>query len=591
VSTEPDRIERKLAAIFAADVAGYSRLMERDEAGTLRALTTHREVMDRLIGEHRGRIANTAGDSVLAEFPSVVDAVQCAVEVQKGLADLSEGITPEKALRFRIGIHVGDVMVRGDDLLGDGVNIAVRLEGLAEPGGVCISSDAYRQIRKALPLTLTDLGPQQVKNLEEPVHAFAWAPSPATASVGFAPLERRPLPIPDKPSIAVLPFAKIGGQPDSDFLGDGVVEEITAALSRVRSFLVIAHNSAAAYKGRTVDLPQVSRELGVRYVVEGSVRRAGTRVRITAKLIDAPTGSTLWAEHYDGNVEDVFDLQDRITASIVGAIQPSIRLAEIERAKRKRPDNLDAYDLVMRALPHVWTLERDGNRTATQILQEALRLDPYYPTALALAAWCSGQRVLYSWSHDPASEKQETLRLAQEAAALSSDDAFVLTVLGAALSLTLEFRRAETMLERALALDPNLAFAWSRSGWLKTYRGEAEWAIQDFERALRLSPFDPMASNWFMGIGCAHFIAGRYEQSMEWQEKALFSNPAAVWMYRGLIPAYVFAGEMDKARAGLQHLLQAYPGLTLSQVREALSFAEDYTDRMIEGLRQAGLPE
>jgi adenylate cyclase len=581
------KVERRLAAILAADIAGYSRLMEQDEVGTLRRLTAHRAIMDRLIAEYGGRIANTAGDSVLAEFPSAVDAVQCAVDVQKALALASQNTPEERRVWFRIGVHVGDVMAWGGDLLGDGVNIAARLESLADPGGVCLSEIAYGYVRRAIPLAFIDLGPQKVKNIEEPVRAYALkTASPA----GVGKEQAKQLPVPDKPSIAVLPFTNMSGDPEQDYFADGIVEDITAALSRVRSFFVIARNSTSTYKKRAINIQQVSRDLGVRYVVEGSVRRAGGRVRITAQLVDATTGAHLWADHYDGSIEDVFNLQDRITASVVGAIQPSVRDAEIERAKRKRPGSLDAYDLVMRALPYVWSLERDANLKATQILQDALHLDPTYPTALSLAAWCCGQRVLYNWSDDTALEKQETLRLAQQAAALSSNDAFVLAVLGAALSITLEFRKAEALLERALALDPNSAFAWARSGWLKKFQGDSDAAIQCFEQALRLSPFDPMVSNWYVGIGSAHFQAGRYEQAVEWQEKALFSNPAA-WMYRGLIPSYVFAGHLDKAKAGVRELLRAYPGLTIAKVRAAMDFNKDYTARLVEGLRRAGLPE
>jgi adenylate cyclase len=585
------KVERRLAAIFAADVAGYSRLMEHDEVGTLQTLTAHREIMDRLIAEHGGRIANTAGDSVLAEFPSAVDAVQCAVAVQEALAQANQEIPEDRCIQFRIGVHVGDVMIRGGDLLGDGVNVAARLEGLADPGGVCLSEVAYGAVRKVVPLAFSDLGPQPVKNMEEPIRAFAVTPNSIASATTQAASGSKTLPLPDRPSIAVLPFDNMSPDPDQEYFADGVVEDITAALSRVRSFFVIARNSTFTYKKRAVHVQQVSRELGVRYVVEGSVRRAGGRVRITAQLVDATTGAHLWADHYDGAMEDLFDLQDRITASVVGTIQPSVRAAEIERAKRKRPDSLDAYDLVMRALPHVWSFQREGNRKGTELIQQALRLDPTYPTAVALAAWCCGQRVLYNWSQDTAFEKQEALRLAQEAAALSSDDAFVLTVLAAALSITLEFQRAEMILQKALALDPNLAFAWTRSGWLRTFQGDHETAIQHFERALRLSPFNPMVSNCLMGIGCAHFVAGRYDQSVEWQEKSLFANPAATWMYRGLIPAYVFAGRFDKAKEGLNELLRDYPDLTIPKVRAALAFNEDYTGRMIEGLRRAGLPE
>jgi adenylate cyclase len=560
-----DRVERRLAAIFAADVAGYSRLMSQDEVGTLRTLTQHREIMDRLIIEHAGRIANTAGDSVLAEFPSAVDAVKCAVAVQEALAKTNQD-TPE--------VHVGDVMVRGGDLLGDGVNIAARLESLAEPGGVCISAATHEHVRKSLSLNYMDLGPQPVKNIEEPIRAFAVTLTSIEPPPAQIASRSKTLPLPDKPSIAILPFDNMSTDPEQEYFADGIVEDITAALSRVRSFFVIARNSTFTYKKRAVQVQQVSRELGVRYVVEGSVRRAGGRVRITAQLI-----------------EDVFDLQDNITASVVGAIQPSVRAAEIERAKRKRPGSLDAYDLVMRALPHVWALEKDQNRQATGILRDVLGLDPTYPTALSLLSWCCAQRVVYNWSEDIAREKQETLRIAQQAAALSSDDPFVLAVLGAALSIACEFRQARAMLEKALALDPNSAFAWTRSGWLRNFQGDPETAIQHFERSLRLSPFEPMAYNCLMGIGTAHFIAGRYEQAVEWQEKALDTHPSATWILRGLVPAHVFAGHVDRAKVRLHQLLQAYPDLTVSKIRAALAFNEDYTGRMIEGLRRAGLAE
>jgi adenylate cyclase len=584
------KVERRLAAIFAADVAGYSRLMSQDEVGTLQTLTAHRETMDRLITEHGGRIANTAGDSVLAEFPSVVDAVQCAVAVQEAIAQVAHDTPENRRLLFRIGVHVGDVMVRGGDLLGDAVNVAARLQSLADTGGILISAATYEYVRKNLVLAYTDLGPQSVKNIEEPVRAFAITSNGIAPATTRTTLQSKASSLPDHPSIAVLPFDNMSPDPEQEYLADGIVEDITAALSRVRSFFVIARNSTFTYKKQAVNIQQVSRELGVRYVLEGSVRRAGARVRITAQLVDATTEAHLWADHYDGSIEDVFDLQDRITASVVGAIQPSIQAAEIERAKRKRPGSLDAYDLVMRALPNVWSLERDANLKATQTLQDALQLDPTYPTALSLAAWCCGQRVLYNWSEDTALEKQETLRLAQQAAALSSNDAFVLAVLGAALSITLEFRKAEALLERALVLDPNSAFAWARSGWLKKFQGDSDAAIHCFEQALRLSPFDPMVSNWYVGIGSAHFQAGRYEQAVEWQEKALFSNPAP-WMYRGLIPSYVFAGHLDKAKASLRELLRAYPGLTIAKVRTAMDFNKDYTARLVEGLRRAGLPD
>jgi adenylate cyclase len=395
----------------------------------------------------------------------------------------------------------------------------------------------------------------------------------------------------DRPSIAVLPFTNMSRDPEQEYLADGIVEDVISALSRFRSFFVIARNSTFVYKGRVVSVQQIGRELGVRYVLEGSVRRSGRRVRITAQLVDAVTGVHLWAEHYDGVIEDVFDLQDMITASVVGAVQPSIRTAEIERARRKRPESLDAYDLVMQALPHVWALEHDPNEEATRLIEQALRLDPSYPLALSLAAWCRGQRVVYNWSTNVAEDKRQTLRQAQTAMALAPDDPFILTVLAAALTITHEHQRAIALLDRALALDPNSAWGWNRSGWLHNYQDDPEVAIQHFERSLRLSPFDPLAFNCDVGIGCAHFIAKRYEQAALWQERALVVKPTACWIHRTLAPAYALAGDLDRARESVNNLRGAYPELTISDIAHALAFSREVMRRFAEGLRLAGLPE
>ena len=380
------RIERRLAAIFAADVAGYSRLMSQDEVGTLRTLTAHREIMDGLIAEHGGRIANTAGDSVLAEFPSVVDAVQCAVAVQQKLEDANAGLSPQRRLQFRIGVHVGDVMVKGGDLLGDGVNIAARLQSLAEPGGICISGDAYSHVRKALPFTFTDLGQQQVKNIDEPVRAYALiGPAPAfrSTAVEVAP---KTLPVPEKPSIAVLPFTNMSGDPEQEYFADGVVEDIITALSRARWFFVIARNSSFVYKNRSVDVRQIGRELGVRYILEGGIRKAGSTVRITGQLIEAETGRHIWADKFDGELAAIFELRDRVAEGVVGAIEPSLHDAEIERAKAKPTESLGAYDCYLLALAHSYSGTKDNFNKAQELLLKAIALDPQYAQAKAAVA-------------------------------------------------------------------------------------------------------------------------------------------------------------------------------------------------------------
>jgi adenylate cyclase len=336
---------------------------------------------------------------------------------------------------------------------------------------------------------------------------------------------------------------------------------------------------------------QVSRDLGVRYVLEGSVRRSRDKVRITAQLIDATTGAHLWADRYDGTVEDIFDLQDRITTSVVGAIQPSIRAAEIERARRKRPDSLNAYDLVMQALPYVWSLDATSNEVASRLLDEALKLDPTYPLALSLASWCSGQRVIYNWSTNPESDRRDALEKAQLAAGLASDDPFVLTVLGAAHTITREFQTALYLLEKALVLDPNSAWTWNRSGWLRTFRDDPKTGIAHFERAIRLSPFDPMIFNSYAGIGDAHFVTGHYAEAIRWLEKARLAHPKAAWINRFLAASYALDGRRQEAEACVQRLLTTYPGLTVTAVKAAPPFSQEVIARLCEGLQQAGLPE
>src|SRR5580692_3728363 len=380
-----ERVERRLTAILAADVAGYSRLMGADEEGTLAALKTlRREVADPKIKEHRGRIVNTTGDGLLSEFASVVDAVRCAVEVQREMATRNAGVPAERRIDFRIGVNLGDIIIDENDIFGDGVNIAARLEALAEPGGICVSRVVRDQVRDKLDYAFEDMGEQQVKNISRPVRVYRVRDAVAVKSATAQP--QPALPLPEKPSIAVLAFQNMSGDPEQEYFADGMVEEITAALCRVRDFFVIARNSAFSYKGRAVPLQQVSRELGVRYLIEGSVRKAGNHVRVTAQLIDGTSDTHLWADKYDGAITDIFDLQDRITASVVGAIQPSVRSAEIERSRRKRPENLDSYDFVLRAYPKVWSLERTANAEALKLLNQAIAIEPDYPLALSLAA-------------------------------------------------------------------------------------------------------------------------------------------------------------------------------------------------------------
>jgi len=403
-------MERRLAAILVADVVGYARLIEADEAGTLAALKARRRsVLEPLLAKYRGHLVKLMGDGALVEFASAVNAVQCAIELQEEMDKANSGLAPDKAIVLRIGINLGDVVVEGSDLYGDGVNIAARLEAMAEPGGICISGSIHEQVKGKMKLAFEDMGRQSVKNIGEPVQVFRLG-----QSLGFkhSSPSREPLPLPEKPSVAVLPFANMSDDPAQDYFADGVVEEITSALSRVRSLFVIARNSAFVYKARPASAQQIGRELGVRYLIEGSVRKAGERVRITAQLIDAATQNHLWADRYEGALSDIFDLQDRFTESVVGAIQPSILAAEIERARRKRPESLVAHDYVLRAFPMVWSFSEHQNDSAMALLDRAISIEPTYALALSLSAWCHAQRAVYNWTDRLGEAREAALHLA-----------------------------------------------------------------------------------------------------------------------------------------------------------------------------------
>jgi TolB-like protein len=410
-----ERVERRLTAIRAADVAGYSRLMGADEEGTLAQLKAHRSALvDPKIKEHRGRIVKTTGDGMLVEFASVVDAVRCAVEVQRGMAERNANVPQERRIEFRVGINVGDIIIDGDDIYGDGVNVAARLEVLAEPGGICVSSRVQEDAEGKLNITFENTGEQQLKNIARPVRVYRVRLS------GPAEGQRSALPLPDKPSIAVLPFQNMSGDPEQEYFADGIVEEIITALSRFRQLFVIARNSSFTYKGRAVDVKQVGRELGVRYVLEGSVRKAGNRVRITGQLIDAMTGGHLWGDRFEGALEDIFDLQDRVTTSVVSAIAPKLEQAEIERANRKLTENLDAYDHYLRGLASLYQLtNRNSLDEALRLFQRAIELDPTFAPVHASAAWCYSHRKTQGWVIDRVRETTEAARLARRAVELS----------------------------------------------------------------------------------------------------------------------------------------------------------------------------
>jgi len=591
------RVERRLAAILAADVAGYSRLMGGDEEGTLARLKAcRRAVVDPKIAEHRGRIVKTTGDGMLVEFASAVDAVRCAVEIQRGMANGNVGVPEAKRIEFRIGIHVGDIIIDDDDIFGDGVNIAARLEGIADPGGICISDDAHRQIRGKTEIVYDDMGHQSLKNISEPMRAWRARPADAAAAIPQPPKVDPPpaaLALPDKPSIAVLPFANMSGDAEQEYFADGMVEDIITGLSRMTWLFVIARNSSFTYKGKAVDIKQVGRELGVRYVLEGSVRKAGNRVRITGQLIDASNGAHLWADRFDGDLEDVFDLQDEVTTSVIGAIAPKLEQAEIERAKRKPTEKLAAYDYFLRGMANIYQGTKEANLAALQNFQRAIEIDSDFATAYGMCAYCYVWRKANGWMADREPETAETEQLARRAARLGADDAVALCQAGFALAFVVgALDDGVALIDRALVLNPNLATAWRFSGYVRVFLGEPELAIEHLNRAVRLSPLDPLIFIVQNGVVLAHFFAGRYDEAFSWAQKTLRQNPnyAAAIIMAAVSAA--LAGREDEMRKAVGRLYEIDPKSGIANFSNVwpLRRPEDLA-AFEKGLRLTGLPE
>jgi adenylate cyclase len=590
-----ERVERRLTAVLAADVAAYSRLMGRDEEGTLANLKSFRRTLvDPAIAAHRGRIVKTTGDGMLVEFASAVDAARCAVEVQCSVARQNADVPQDLRIEFRIGVHVGDIIIDDNDIFGDGVNIAARLEGISEPGGVCISDDAYRQIRGKIDIAFDDIGEQTLKNIAEPMRAWQIrlaGDAPPSMRSRLSQIQVPDLELPDKPSIVVLPFDNMSAEAGQDYLADGIVEAITAALSCIRSFFVIARSSAFTYKGRATNARDIGKELGVAYLLEGSVQKAGNRLRIIVQLIETEGGAHVWSSRFDGAIDDFFDLEDRITEQVAGALQPSIRMAEIERSRRKRPQDLGSYDFTMRAMPHVWAFEKVESARAIELLEKALAIDPAYPLALSLAGWCHAQRSVYNWAEDIAASQAMARSLAERAAEISGDDPIILAVLGAVHTFVRNHGTARVLLERAVALDPNAAWAWSRLGWIENYTDQPQKAIGNFERALRLSPIDPMNFNNYVGIGSSHEVAQEYDKAALFYRRALEERPNASWIYRHLASSLSGGGRIEEAKQALAEMMRYYPDLTVAKFKQAMVFSDVTIGRMADNLRKLGLPD
>jgi adenylate cyclase len=579
---------RRLAAILAADVAGYSRLMGADEEGTLERLKAlRRELLDPKIAEHHGRIVKTTGDGMLVEFASVVDAVRCAVAVQQAMPERNASVAADKCIGLRIGINLGDVIVEDDDLYGHGVNIAARIEALADAGGVFVSNTVHDQVRDRLPFVFEDLGEQQVKNIARPVRVYRVRDAATRSTSTPAPAL---LPLPDKPSIAVLPFANMSGDPEQEYFADGIVEEIITALSRVRWFFVIARNSTFTYKGRAVDVKQVGRELGVRYVLEGSVRRAGNRVRISAQLIETTSGNHVWAERYDRELADIFAVQDEITERVVAAIEPQLYAAEHLRSQRKLPESLDAWECVVRALSYVGQGTLAGHAEAEALCRHAIAIAPGYGQAHSLLAWVLTLR--YMLSTELRAVLPEAAEEARTALGLDEQDPWAHMSHGLVLFRMRRPAEAERAYRRALDLNPSFALAHATLGWLLAVRGANEEAIESAERALRLSPGDPrVGARASHVIVFARFSARQYSDCVASAREMIERHPEYLPARYVLIAAAAMDGNFAAATEALAALLRLQPDFSLAWLAEVMPWTGEIGDRLLEGWRKAGVPE
>jgi adenylate cyclase len=586
-------VQRRLAAILAADVAGYSRLMGADEVGTLEALKAHRrELIDPAIASHRGRIVKTTGDGMLIEFASAVDAVTCAMAIQEKMVERNAE-NPGPHVAFRIGINIGDIIIDGDDIFGDGVNIAARVENECEPGAVYLSANAFEQVRSKTSFTFEDLGERTLKNIDRPVriyHAKLSNGGIATAVVStLAADAKKPLPLPDKPSIAVLAFQNMSGDPEQEYFVDGMVEDIITALSNFRSLFVIARNSTFTYKGKAIDIKQVGRELGVHYVLEGSVRKSVSRVRITGQLIEASTGTHLWAEKIDGDLRDVFDLQDQITAKVVSSVAPTIERAEIERAKQRGTSTTDSYDTYLRGMALVY---RRQFSEARSLFKEATEQDREYAAAYAMSAFTFyAEKARKGIIHNP-EMRADALRDANAALRITNEDAFVLARCAHPMAyICQQFDRAASLADRAVILNPNLSIAWISRGWISLMLAEPERAIESFENLLRLSPLDPLRPNSLSGIAFGHFLLDRYDEGRRTAKESMQPHPNHQ-AFATYIVNCVGCGDVPEANSAATELLKFDPSFRVSRAFDIFpTKSPEMRNKIDNALRTAGVPE
>lgn len=587
------RTQRRLAAIVSTDVVGYSRLMGADESGTLARMKAHRQdLWTPEIEKHGGRIVGAAGDSLLVEFASAVSAVECSLAVQQGMAEREAGQFEDTRMLLRIGINIGEVVADGDDIYGDGVNVAARLQALAPSGGICLSGKVHDEITGKVAATFEDAGTQAVKNIARPVQIWHWPPAGPNEAEVLAAGSGSALPLPDKPSVAVLPFDNMSGDPEQGYFADGMAEDIITALSRIGWLFVIGRNSSFAYKGKAVGLSQIGRELGVRYVLEGSVRKAGSRVRVTAQLIDTESGDHIWAEKYNGSLDDVFDLQDQITAAVVGAIEPRLRASELARSKRKRPDSLKAYDLLLRAMSRMAAVDIASYDEAESLLEKAIDLEPDYAHALGMAAWCSALRVFWGWSQSPADDLKKVMEFGRRALQEDASDPIVLRCVALGSILTKrDFQGSLDLANRSLEIDPNSAVGWGTRGWLNAWLGDSEAAIADFDQAMRLSPFDVWEAHFALGKSFSLSQLGHADDAVRVARRAMQLMPDAPPSLRVAIGALELAGKHEEAAVLASRHKQLEPGFSIEQWIENGPFRRTLGQQSFcDALHRAGLP-
>jgi adenylate cyclase len=631
VATE--EFKRKLTAILSADVKGYSRLMGEDEEATVRTITAHRKVITTVIEKYRGRVVDSPGDNILAEFASVVDAVQSAVEIQEVVRAKNAELPEDRRMEFRIGINLGDVIQEGERIYGDGVNIAARVEGLADPGGICISGSAYEQIENKLALGYEYLGEHTVKNIVKPIRVYRvpTGPKPAvqvteegkpalrwqraalavmiallvvaggvaiwksyrpstSPPTEVASVEKMAFPLPEKPSIAVLPFANLSGDPSQDYLSDGTTENIITALSKISNLFVIARNSAFTYKGKTVKIQQIAEDLGVRYVLEGSVQKAGERVRINAQLVDGLTGLHIWAERYDRKISDIFALQDDITNQVVTALEVKLTEGEAARVSRRQTDNTEAYELFRRGLEHQRRATKTDNDQARRLFEKAVAVDPSFADAWCFLGYTHQEDWYFGWSENATQSLEQATTLAQKAIALDDSSPCPYMLLETIHLWRRDYEKAIAYGEKAVALEPNHADATLQLARTLTYAGRPEETIELTKKAMRLSPYYP---DWYLGVlGTAYRLAGNYDEAIAAYDKRRERNPHSTMPYLGLALVYSEVGRDEEARAAASEVLKRNPRISLNQVKNRLPYQDPAeVDRIIAALRKAGLPD